>query len=887
VQTANRRWQDTVETLQRRQAALVEVLPELEARAASPAAAEDDKQALRSAEATRKLIAGQLAHLRSSYWIGVLEEYGLLPNYTLLDDSVTLDVGLSWTDPDTGNFEYGSARFERGSAQALREFAPGATFYARGWEITIDAIDLGLDGAAIRPWAFCPTCGYAVDILATGQEATVSSCERCGSRGIADSGQRLDVVELTRVSAEVRRDEVAISDRRDERGHVAFQVVTAADIDPAHVVRRWFVEGTGLGCTYLRTVELRWLNLGPHGHGPTRTIAGGEHQGTLFRVCAGCGKKDTDTGRNRPHEHRAWCPHRTSTTETARTIALSRTLRTQGLLIRLPYAVTLGDDFAVPSLAAALLLGLREQLGGHPDHIRVEHVVDPTPSDGTDNHEAILLHDAVPGGTGYLAETSTPEHLRALLVRAWEQVRDCECRHEDRLACHRCLLPFVAPGSVPRISRASADRHLRTLLGLTPEAETAEGTAWTVTEVPPHEEPESHLERAFQRVLVGRLRRSGAAVAETPGTSGNIIRFTLPGTHRHWTLTPQANVGDARPDFLLETTDMNVPAVAVFADGRSYHATAAINRLADDASKRTNLRDAGLVALAVTSHDVTATAEAGADTPPWYNPDLAGGLMNVPQFRASPEAYRRLGRGPVDWLVDWVSQPQPDAVRNVARAVPMLLSAGAQPVQVSDTASLAEVARAVLVNEQLPTGPRRVHLHRRGALATVVEMVDAGVVRVAAVLDDRDEALDDAHADAWRAWLCLSNALALRDWPTVVTTTSLVAPAAFDTTDGRPRRLVGAWADVYEAAAPGEERNLVAVLAAEAALTPPVVGAEGPEGIPLDLAWPDRRVVVAFDHMPPADRADLAAAGWQVVEPSPELIVAALAAAAPQQTGGR
>ena len=87
------------------------------------------------------------------------------------------------------------------------------------------------------------------------------------------------------------------------------------------------------------------------------------------------------------------------------TVALSRTLRTQGLLIRLPRTVSLGDDFAVPSLSAALLLGLREQMGGHPDHIRVEHVVDPTLTNGTDNNDAILLHDAVPGGTGYLAES--------------------------------------------------------------------------------------------------------------------------------------------------------------------------------------------------------------------------------------------------------------------------------------------------------------------------------------------------------------------------------------------------------------------------------------------------------------------------------------------------
>ncbi len=167
-----------------------------------------------------------------------------------------------------------------------------------------------------------------------------------------------------------------ISDRRDQREHIPFQVITAADIDLGNMQRRWFAEDTGIGCTYLRTMDLRWINVGVPGHGATRIISADERTGSLFRVCSGCGKLDTDTGRNKPHEHRAWCLYRTAITESTATIALSRTLRTQGLLIRLPHAVTLGDDFAVPSIAAALLLGLREQVGGHPDHIRVEHVID-------------------------------------------------------------------------------------------------------------------------------------------------------------------------------------------------------------------------------------------------------------------------------------------------------------------------------------------------------------------------------------------------------------------------------------------------------------------------------------------------------------------------------
>ena len=89
----------------------------------------------------------------------MLEEFGILPNYTLLDDMVTLDVSVTWIDPETQEYRTEPESFARSSANALREFAPGATFYARGLEILIDAVDLGPDDSAIRPWRSARTAG--------------------------------------------------------------------------------------------------------------------------------------------------------------------------------------------------------------------------------------------------------------------------------------------------------------------------------------------------------------------------------------------------------------------------------------------------------------------------------------------------------------------------------------------------------------------------------------------------------------------------------------------------------------------------------------------------------------------------------------------------------
>src|SRR3972149_3408856 len=201
--SASMEWNQRIETLQHRKKAVDAVVPQLHAAAQSTVATDDDKVAYRTALAAQRLVGTQLASLRSEYWISALEAFGLFPNYTLLDDSVTLSVSVNWIHPETQEFEHTEFELTRGSAQALRDFAPGSTFYASGFAIAIDAVDLGAEGDAVHEWACCPACGFIAD-LGDGAQPP-ATCPRCGTAAIADMGQRLPVVELSRVSARRRR----------------------------------------------------------------------------------------------------------------------------------------------------------------------------------------------------------------------------------------------------------------------------------------------------------------------------------------------------------------------------------------------------------------------------------------------------------------------------------------------------------------------------------------------------------------------------------------------------------------------------------------------------------------------------------------------------------
>lgn len=904
------RWQRETETLQRRRATIAETLDALEAASTHPAATEEDRAAYRSARAGYRLTANTLDTLRTMHWVSALERAGLLPNYTLLDDRVRLDVGISWIDPDTKEFEARDASYERAASIAIAELAPGSYFYAQGLEIAIDAVDLGSGGNAVQRWAYCPECGHGRNLDLPDATPT-AACPRCGSRAIADTKQVMHSLELATVSAEVRRDEASISDGNDERNRVSFTLQIAPDLDPDKRLDQWFVEGRGFGVTFYRDLTIRWLNLGrQHGNsGEERVIAGATlNSAPLFRVCEACGKLDERGEENTAREHRPWCPHRTSRDEHVLTLALTRTLVSQGVVVRLPQSITVGDVLAIPSLVAALQLGLREVIGGDPDHLRIERIEEPLGGSDGETTTSLLIHDVVPGGTGYLADLAAPERIREVLEQAWEVTRDCTCVSDGRMACHRCLLPY-ASGRAEFVSRSSAVRSLELLLGVSEEGAPE---TWPITQIDPgREDPESNLEQWFRKVFRERAVIAGASIKEQPGAWGNRLRITFPGGGGAWLLTPQFQVDGVRPDFVLEPVGAGrgrVPPIAIFTDGWRYHATSGMNRLADDAEKRDSLRQKGYHVLAVTWRDVEAADSAlqggsHADTPvdvsSWFARDQVTTLASSRGL--NPSDLDVVASNPITMLFGWMQDANnaQDRWRKLGDILPQLLLPRSQ--QVGDSAGLgpAAVSLDALDGRIQPPGDSMLFLHRQRSIVTTVEAKLAAQevsTETVVALDDRDVALQDAsHAEAWRLWLRLSNLLGFGSEhrrARLTTATLLQAEVAGKLRPvGLPAAAKGAvgegmgpvdfvvpeeWHEVVEFASDGAERELLTTLAQQNLVPVPLQGHELSDGTPVTLSWPDYRIVVEFelDH---ETRHALSVGGWKIVEANAEAVAAAFA----------
>ncbi len=876
VEAAVVAWNDETEELAGRLERLKVELADFEAK---PSLDDAGKRELRR-------LRGELGAARSAwskrdtmYWISALEARGLLPNYALLDDTTTLDVGLWWIDEETGEHRSSDEQYVRGSRTALGELAPGATFYVKGTSVEIDGVDLGTSrNPATEVRRFCPACGWS---RRWSDSEAATSCPRCGSAQAADAGQLLTTLPFRRASAHTSRERALRENDDEERVKTRFAVVTTVDAEPGDIAAAWRLKEYPFGAEVLRSADIRWINLGPVDRGGVATeVAGYELTAPRFQACRYCGVvpaaqsgvRDTTEAR-----HRGWCRQRKEPdADPWVTVVLTHELRTQAVRLLVP-PVVVADATVRTSFRAAILLGLRHLLGGAPEHLDVVEATDP--SSGSSERWVMVLHDLVPGGTGYLREFADSDGVHALLSSALGALRECPCRTEGVAACHRCLLPHVPPHQATDARRDTAISLLAEILQYW-EPEPVETIKKIV--VGSHDTP---IEKRFRALWIQWAKSAGAAVSVTATNHGDSahLRFPKHLDGRQWRLTPQVPLGGVQPDFVLESSDQTVPKIAVFCDGRAYHCSPKHNRLADDAEKRAGLRDQGYLVWAVTHDDLDAFGRAldGGATP------VPGAVDDAVRARAVAEARKSAVPGsataeellvdPMSLLTAVVLRPRIEAWTPPVHALALAHCVVGAPVSKIPKNAVPELVSSEIVAGSPAVADGKLPVVRARSAhgcAVVVERRDRTNLSVWLGLDDRDSHVGgEAQVSAWRDWLALSNVFQLlecgRFHAHTATTVEHASVPAVPTIDVAP-----AWRDIAETFE-GEQRSRVLGLGA-AGLPTPEAGHELDDGeIVVDLAWPGPNVAVLLE---PDDETSswLSGHGWTIVAPQPEDVRQAL-----------
>ncbi|MEP9394532.1 DEAD/DEAH box helicase [Gordonia sp. VNK1] len=885
------RWVSDTDEIRTRMSGLSETIAALDKHGHLDDAQKEDRK--RCAGEFRAL-SEQLYERGSIETLTGLSGVGLLPNYNLLDDATTLDIHLWWTTGTPGGQPQTEAldlTYERGSATALTELAPGAYFYAGGKRVEIDAMDIG---PSTKPhWRrtrLCPDCGWG-----TTAPDVVQMCPRCHSGAVADSGSVHNVLELRKVSAVHRLDDVLIDDETEDRTRTFFGTVTGVDIEPHDIAHAWRLTDAIFGAEYARTATIRTINTG-YGDAPgeTITIAGDERNAPGFTTCQHCGVVASRSTRTEDVRHRGYCITRRGGTETWTRLLLSHELRTQAVRLLLPVSL-LNFETTLASFKGALLLGLRKDFGGDPQHLSV------VASSMTDNEGAtrrfLVLHDTVPGGTGYLDRFGEPDRMRHILTLARDALAECPCRTEELRACHRCLYGVLPARDMTHASRESALRLLEDFLG-----------GWqveqigTVTGIDIGTVQLSELEIRFRELLKTLLEsRPGASYEISVGTNGEELDIRIPGPDqqpRRWRMRPLVQVvasGVAtEPDFLLTRVDAQTADVAIYLDGKQFHASVEHNRTADDARKRDALRRDDTRVWSIAWDDVTALESGNAKN---RSQDIVHQhVKNAAAEQVSDPRIKYLWDNPIELLVEYLADPDADVWGDGAAATALALvnpsdKHGSGEPTFTGPGQLAKMLVDVAAGTSThPDASGTIMVVPRHGLSGLPILICADpenfepTLGVFTLLDDSDEAVGGKmHDNQWRAWLRWANLLQFVSLPhfgdllpqrmaAIWTTKSLAdflaVPVPLATTAASRGDIItplsGEWKIVHEYADPAVA-GLVESLADSGAAIPEVGLELGPDQSiwQVELGWEEPRIAVVTDIVDDRD-GWLEDNGWRV-----------------------
>jgi hypothetical protein len=488
----------------------------------------------------------------------------------------------------------------RAAASALTDFAPGNHFYVQGHRLKIDQINVKL--AEKETWYFCPDCNYIELRTQTASKA----CPRCGTAW-SDGSVQHNMIRLTQVMATSKDRLTRISDDLDERRPKFYNKYMSVVIDPGMADPAWVLDSqkTSFAFQYIKQGTFREINMGEMMQGGAGfQFNGSELTAPGFDVCKSCGKILFPGQKPEKVMHDFECEYRRDPgkAQWLSGFFLYREMQSEAIRFLLPWTDALNSTNN-STFIAALRLGLREHFKGDIGHLR--SCLDSVTLDRADHNgqelkrSCLVLYDSVPGGTGYLKELAeSPGTMRDAFEKALKRMENCRCADDPtKDGCHRCILStrMLRESSV---SRTVAMGLLRDILADWDHLAKKEG----IERVNINPLIESELEAQFIQ-KIGEMEGCSMEKVLIAGKSGWRLRVGQGDQARVWNIEAQHEVNDldgetsTRPDFVFYPIkeprakgSEKSQAIAVYLDGKEWHADSDCNRISGDIKKRELLR---------------------------------------------------------------------------------------------------------------------------------------------------------------------------------------------------------------------------------------------------------------------------------------------------------
>ena len=633
-------WQRRIRELDKRIKELEETMPPPKELAAQ----------LRPLRGQRATFQRTLREARRKSVLNQFTERGVLPNYAFPDEGIKLHSAIfRGSSEDEGLGGWADYEYTRPSGSALSEFAPGASFYAEGYRIRIEEVDMRM--SKLQKWRFCPECSHMEIIVPSG--LTVGPCPECESPKWADIGQQQDMVALKQVHAHARDSMARIQDDQEERSVVPYvrNMVATSLLEPdsshlseSRVFHSMSTLSQPFGFEFVPHMQFRDMNLGCKDmeEGLAFTQGGMEHRVSGFQICQECGRQlDPKKVTGWQDQHGFSCKARRSkdSQEYLITTFLYREFQSEAVRVRVP---TLGiDDVQILSFKSALHLGMRIHFKGQVDHLSsiVSERKGPRSS-----AQDLLIYDTVPGGTGYLEELANPDTFKRVLELAFETLENCPCQSQiDQMdGCYQCLRRYGDRRDSKEISRLAALGLLTEMLNSWKDLARAEETERKTFG---EELEESELEKRFVRWLKAKVEQEhGTLISIASSSQRTGYKFTVNG--RQWEVYNQYMLGSgqsvaemSKADFMIQQSltrygEAPPQKIIVFTDGWKFHK----NRLHKDIAQRLDIhRNPEFLVWSLTWEDLDQATMPSRSGDAWNPLAKLGDLGNLVQARNAPD----------------------------------------------------------------------------------------------------------------------------------------------------------------------------------------------------------------------------------------------------------
>ena len=563
---------------------------------------DEDKEKLRELRREHAGLRAQKETLGGDdSFFAFLTRNGFLPNYAFQEQAVEL-MGVIVDNRD-GERDLIKETFERPAKMALREFAPGNTFYGGGYKMQIDRLNIGTPRKTlIEEWRACCMCGY----LAPYREDERNNCPKCDDPMWSDEGQKLKMLKISQVLSVENMLSSYVGDEADERDKKIFRVRSYFDIDKNSVQRTLVSKSDFVfGFEFIERVKLREINFGEEKPTAKEINIAGDKMPRGFTICNHCGKVAAQKGDEEKISHASTCKYRKHTTniDNANTrgheqLVLFRELQSEAIRVLLPVS-EYESEIRVASIKAALLLGFQEKFGGKPLHLEIEEQKVISPLGSNMPRRYLVMFDAVPGGTGFLRDLWDKDSFFDLVEKAYQKITSCACQDDpERNGCLHCVFSSVSQFEIPHVKRDEAEKYLQSILDNKEHMqESDEGLERMSINSVFDSEFEHRFAALLKECAVGKYRNklkdAGISITNYKAVSKYEVKFSIKykDCERQYSMLPQQPLNDSdnytKCDFLFKPETNDRKPFALYLDGFEHHASISSgNRFQADFAKR-------------------------------------------------------------------------------------------------------------------------------------------------------------------------------------------------------------------------------------------------------------------------------------------------------------